>query len=286
MIRPRWISRRYIPSGGFGWRRTLNKPRLFEFLDFARLPNSLRDAATDDLRFKWQRGGLYKPIAARLTRLLAATGGGDVLDLASGGGGPIWAAYRQMVDDGVDLKVTLSDKFPNLPAFAFLKKISDGGIDFVEEPLDVTAIPPELEGIRTLCASAHHFRLETLTAILQDAVDRGRPIAIFDASAPPTPPPPMMFLFCTPPGVLLSALFIRPFRWSRLFWTFVLPLLPLLILWDAQVSWVRAYSVKQLEGIVRELQPNDYVWEIGRESFPNTITYLTGYPAPTALGAT
>ena len=262
--------------------RALHKPRFFEFLDFAWLPDSLRDAATDDLRFKWERGGLYKPIAARLARLLAATGSGNVLDLASGGGGPIWAVYRHLAHNGVDLRVTLTDKFPNLPAFAYLKKISDGGVGFVEEPLDVTAIPPDLEGIRTLFASAHHFPPETLTAILQDAVDLGRPIAIFDVSAPPTPPPPLMLLLCMPPGVLLTSPFIRPFRWSRLFWTFVLPLLPLLVLWDAQVSAVRAYSVKQLEGIVRELPPNDYVWEIGREPFPNTITYLIGYRAATA----
>ena len=68
-----------------------------------------------------------------------------------------------------------------------------------------------------------------------------------------------------------------------MFWTFVLPLLPLLVLWDAQVSAVRAYSVKQLEGIVLELPPNDYVCEIGRQQYPTTITYLTGFPPRPAL---
>ena len=232
----------------------------------------------DDLRFKWEQGGLHKPIADRLARLLAATGTEDVLDIASGGGGPIWAVYRQLSDSGVNLRVTLTDKFPNLSAFAYLNEISDGGIGFVEEPVDATAIPSELEGVRTLCASAHHFLPETLTAILQDAVDQRQPIAIFDFNAPPAPPPPWLFLLGTPPGVLLASPFIRPFRWSRMFWTFVL-LLPLLILWDTQVTALRLYSVGQLEEIVGGLRPNDYKWEIGSEPFPNSITYAVGYPA-------
>ena len=87
----------------------MRQPRLFEFLDFAWSPASLRDAATDDLRFKWERGGLYKPIAVRLARLLTVTGSGDVLDLASGGGGPIWAVYRRLADDGATVGLPETD---------------------------------------------------------------------------------------------------------------------------------------------------------------------------------
>ena len=258
----------------------MRRPRLFEITDFGWLPGSLRDAATDDLRFKWQRSGLYRPVAARLARLLTASGTDRVLDLASGGGGPVLAVYRELAENGIKIRVTLTDRYPNLPAFAYLEKVSGGDICSIRDPVDAAAVPPTTGGVRMLCAAAHHFPPETLTAILRDAVEHRCPVAIFDISAPPTLPSPIMCLLASPPGVILSMPFIRPFRWSRLFWTFVLPLLPPLVLWDALVSALRAYSVKQLEGIVRELPPNDYIWEIGKESFPNTITYLTGFPAP------
>ena len=51
---------------------------------------------------------------------------------------------------GLDLRVILTDKFPNRSAFAYLKKISGGAINFVDKPVDVIAAPPELEGVRTL----------------------------------------------------------------------------------------------------------------------------------------
>jgi hypothetical protein len=260
----------------------MRRPRLFEITDFEWLPGSLRDAATDDLRFKWQCSGLYRPVAARLARVLEASGMDRVLDLASGGGGPVLAVYRELAKAGIRIRVTLTDRYPNLPAFAYLENVSGGDICFVREPIDAVSVPSTLGGLRMLCAAAHHFPPETLTAILRDAVKHGYPVAIFDVSAPPTLPSPIMCLLASPPGVMLSVPFIRPFRWSRLFWTFFVPLLPLLVLWDALVSALRAYSVKELEEIVRGLPPNDYVWEIGRESFPNTITYLTGYPPPTA----
>lgn len=262
----------------------MRRPRLFEITDFGWLPGSLRDAATDDLRFKWQRSGLYRPVAVRLARVLEASRMDRVLDLASGGGGPVLAVYRELAKNGIGIRITLTDKYPNLNAFAYLEKVSGGDICFVRDPVDAVSVPPTLGGLRMLCAAAHHFPPETLTAILRDAVEHGHPVVIFDVSAPPTLPSPIMCLLASPPGVILSVPFIRPFRWSRPFWTFILPFLPLLVLWDALVSALRSYSVRQLEEIVRELPPNDYVWEIGRESFPNTITYLTGYPGPTAIG--
>ncbi|MFP6593531.1 MAG: class I SAM-dependent methyltransferase [Dehalococcoidia bacterium] len=260
----------------------MRRPRLFEITDFGWLPGSLRDAATDDLRFKWQRSALYRPVAARLARVLEASGMDRVLDLASGGGGPVLAIYRELAKNGIRIQVTLTDRHPNLPAFAYLEKVSGGDISFIRDPVNAASVPPTLGDLRMLCAAAHHFPPEKLMAILRDAVEHGNPVAIFDISSPPSPPPPIMCLLASPPGVMLSVPFIRPFRWSRLFWTYILPLLPLLVLWDALMSALRAYSVKELEEIVRELPPNDYVWEIGKESFPNTITYLTGYPAPSA----
>ena len=49
-------------------------------------------------------------------------------------------------------------------------------------------------------------------------------------------------LLLTPLAVGLATPFIRPFRWSRLFWTYVIPLVPLTCWWDGVVSQLRAYT--------------------------------------------
>jgi hypothetical protein len=44
------------------------------------------------------------------------------------------------------------------------------------------------------------------------------------------------------PLFLVLVHFIRPFRWSRSFWTYLVPALPLVLLLDVIVSWLRVYS--------------------------------------------
>ncbi|MEZ5362682.1 MAG: hypothetical protein R2748_10195 [Bryobacterales bacterium] len=70
---------------------------------------------------------------------------------------------------------------------------------------------------------------------------RRQPIAAFEAAEALGGDLPLVLV---PLFVLLMTPFIRPFRWSRLFWTYVIPVLPLAIFWDGVVSYLRAYTRK------------------------------------------
>jgi hypothetical protein len=79
--------------------------------------------------------------------------------------------------------------------------------------------------------------------------------------------------------------FLRPFRWSRLFWTYVVPAIPFVLLHDGIVSCLRTYEPAELQAMVARLHGRPYVWEIGRTVSPLSpigITYLTGWPSPPA----
>ena len=83
----------------------------------------------------------------------------------------------------------------------------------------------------------------------------------------------------TPLRVLIVTPFIRPFRWSRLFWTYMVPALPLVLLFDSVASVLRLYSVDELRGLTVGL--NGYEWNIGRvrsKRLPIAVTYLIGIP--------
>ncbi len=47
-------------------------------------------------------------------------------------------------------------------------------------------------------------------------------------------------------AVLLLTPAIRPFRWSRLFWTYVVPLVPLAVTFDGVVSCLRIYTPEEM----------------------------------------
>ncbi len=255
----------------------MRRIHLFEFEDLEWFPRSIRDAGTDFLRFLWERGRLYRPVVPRLRQLLVATGSKEVVDMGSGGGGPVLAIQRELAQSGNGVHITLTDKFPNISAFQLIKERSGGAIDFVAQPVDATAVPPHLTGLRTMSFFLHHLRPALVRRILEDAQRQRRPIAVFDLSARVPPPPPMLLLG-NPIGVLLSTPFIRPFRWSRLLWTYLIPIVPLFVFWDALASGLRLCSVQELREIVGSLPKDGYAWEIGRDGPLGAITYILGYP--------
>ena len=84
-----------------------------------------------------------------------------------------------------------------------------------------------------------------------------------------------------PLGYLLLVPFQRPFRWSRLFFTWLLPVIPFVLFFDGIVSCLRIYSPPELHQLVATLPPNGYDWEIGveRGGFLRVpITWLIGRP--------
>ena len=125
----------------------------------------------------------------------------------------------------------------------------------------------------------HHFRPNDGIRILRDAGQARQPIAIFDV------PDRTAFVITatfvlTPFLVLLATPFIRPFRWRRLFWTYLLPAVPLTCWWDGVVSMLRAYRADELQALANEAGVEDYAWESGYLSMGarGRVTYLIGLP--------
>ncbi len=72
--------------------------------------------------------------------------------------------------------------------------------------------------------------------------------------------------------------FIRPFKIKRIIFTYLIPIVPLFVLWDGVVSSLRTYSVKEMNGLVENLNGTEnYDWEIDKvKSGPGVVLYLLG----------
>jgi hypothetical protein len=255
----------------------LRRFQLFELEDLPWFPPAIRDLATDYLHFIEKRFRLHKPVVPLLRRGLEKSSLARVVDLCSGGGGPVLALYEELLANGVAVRFTLTDKYPNLGAFQRLAQLHPSGIACVPDSVDAAKVPPELTGFRTMFNSFHHFNPRAGRDVLQCAVDAGQPIGIFEI--PERSAATIIPLLFTPLFVAVATPFIRPFEWRRLLWTYVLPLVPITCWWDGLVSQLRAYTVSELNELAREL--GDYDWEADRIPIgetPGHLTYLMGIP--------
>ena len=94
----------------------------------------------------------------------------------------------------------------------------------------------------------------------------------------------MAKILLVPLNVLLTTPFIRPFRFGRILFTYIIPLLPLLFIGDGLVSVMRTYSVHEMKQVVSSLHGSDrFEWEIGqRRRRGLTNMYLLGTPKRTS----
>jgi hypothetical protein len=253
----------------------MGRIHLFEFEDQKWFPSFLRDYLTEFLQFLSNKTKLYKPIIPIIKRGLEKSGTNQIIDLGSGGGGGLIWLNSELKKDLPDLKITLTDYYPNISAFKFTKQQSDN-FEFLEQSIDARNVPSELKGLRTQFLSLHHFRPDDAKQILQNAIHSKSSIAIFEAQERSAPS--FLAMLFSPISVLLTAPFIRPFKIGRIVFTYLIPVVPLFVLWDGVVSSLRTYSVKEMTELVSKLEgTEDYNWEIGKvKSGPGVILYLLG----------
>ncbi|HXU20777.1 MAG TPA: hypothetical protein VN788_09370 [Verrucomicrobiae bacterium] len=244
-------------------------------------PSSIRDEVTDALQFGLNILKAYAPIAPLLQTALDATRSPSIVDLCSGGGGPWLDLSQKLHRNAEHFDILLTDKYPNLGASELVKEASGNHLLFHPDPVDPRNVPGELTGFRTMFSSFHHFPRDQARAILQNAIDARQGIGIFEITR--RTPSAIGLMFPWAFTALLFTPWIRPFRWSRLFWTYVIPLIPFVLLFDGVVSCIRTYTPKELREIVDELAAIEYRWEFGEHSRAAAqvpITYLIGYPLP------
>ena len=259
---------------------TFPRLHLFELEDQTWFPSTVRDLATDYLQFIQASLRLHRPIVPVLAEALRVTGSRHVVDLCSGGSGPVLSLHQALAAIGVNIRVTLTDRFPNLLTFQQIAQAAHGQISFVAESVDARAVPNQLQGFRTIFNSFHHFGPADARKVLRTAAEARQPIGIFEY-----PERALLIVILTmvltPLVVILATPFIRPFRWSRLFFTYLVPLVPLTCWWDGVVSQLRAYTVDELQRLAKDAACGSYKWSAGMirlRGSPGHLTYLVGHP--------
>ena len=259
----------------------MQRMHLFELHDLAGFPAVWRDLLTDFLSFYAARFKPYAAVAPVLAEALQHHGSARIVDLCSGAGQPVLSLGPPLRAIGVtELEIVLTDRFPNVAAWVDLEQDPDVAVSYETEPVDATDVPAHLLGFRTLFTSFHHFAPEAARAVLSDSVKKQQGIGLFEYTernwliwTVPVVLIPLFVWVCTP--------FIRPFSFRRLLWTYLLPVVPIVAMWDGLVSCLRTYSLEELRDLVDGLEDSTYWWDIGmvRSVGFSRVTFAVGVPS-------
>ncbi|HEY3389482.1 MAG TPA: hypothetical protein VGK38_07935 [Prolixibacteraceae bacterium] len=253
---------------------------IFEFEDLTWFPDTIRESMTDYLRYLITALNFYKPVIPLIIEGLTQTNSNQIVDLCSGGGGAIEKIQTNLAQQSdIEVKIVLTDKFPNKNAFEFISAKTNGMVSFSDISVDASHVPANLKGFRTIFSGFHHFNNRFAKSVLKNAVDANCGIGIFDGGNKNIFAVlailifhPILFFLFTP--------FFKPFRFSRIFFTYIIPIIPFCTIWDGVVSIIRLYKPNQLLKMAQEVDGENYFWKAGikRSNFGLNVTYLIGYP--------
>jgi hypothetical protein len=252
---------------------------LFEFTDLSFWPNVFRTLLTDHLHTFLEMSRPFNPKAGAIAEALRRGQTRQIVDICSGGSGP-WLHLKGEVEKelGEDISVLLTDKFPNQKAASRIEQIP--GVDYCLESVDALAVPPRFAGMRTVVDGLHHFPPELARGILADAVNQGRPIVVLEGLQRTWRE--LLQTALLPLFVLILAPVVKPFKLSRLFFTYLVPVAPVVIAWDAAVSVLRCYTPEELLEMGHSVG-GGYAWEAGAYRHKGApVTWLVGLPKPAA----
>lgn len=260
----------------------LPRLQLFELEDQPWLPQVVRFGITDYLATITERTRPYAAALPSLISSVAQTPDPLIRDFCSGGGGP-WPALLPAIASAVPgARLELTDAYPNPQALArFPAKLA---VTYRPTALEAVSSWPEDASLATFFSAFHHFPPAQATEVLRQASVTRTPVAVCEVTQRSLKALAAMCL--VPIAVLVMTPLIRPFRWWRLLFTYVVPLLPFAVWWDGVVSCWRTYQPDELMALATRAAPTGMNWRVGEWSTPGQplpVTYLIGTPT-TARG--
>lgn len=254
----------------------MKRRHLFEFHESAACPQVVRELVTGFLEAITALFRPYSPKTGFLVRAMRSIDTDQFVDLCSGSGGPWFHLARQIEREaGRPVSVVLTDKYPSPEARGRTESI--GGLTYLGDSVNAACVPEDIRGVRTLFNGLHHFQPEEAKAVLQDAVAKRQPIAIFEILQ--RNGLTLVHAFLLPMSVLFLTPLVRPLTWRRLLLTYAIPVAPLILLWDGVVSVLRCYRPEELRAMAEGLVGVPYHWETGSYWYRSApVTYMIGYP--------
>lgn len=135
------------------------------------------------------------------------------------------------------------------------------------------------KGIYTFINSFHQLDEKKAAYYLTQIANSGNSVAVLEGNNDSLWQVVGMTIF-VPLTVILSAPFVQPFRITRLIFTYLIPILPVVTMLDGFLALFKLYNPNDLNELVSTIPVKNYVWKSGKadNGRGGKIIYLMGYP--------
>lgn len=264
----------------------MRRVQLFEFNERSECPAFIREALIETLGDGLRLGGIYKNVAPIFSEFCKQVGAKKVLDLCSGSGEPVSIFLSALESQSQPLPhFTISDLLPNRSAMQTVSDRHPNRISPIFTPVDATQVPEDLSfPACTIISAFHHFDPHTAQRILQNCVERNRAVFIVEPFTSNIKRAP------APVPALATAAYFHPLKAQkqkllRAFFTYAVPMIPMIGAWDATVSFLRIYSKESLFEMVSPFK-HEFEWHYEEVSYNPFGKALVFYGLPRNSPAT
>jgi len=237
-----------------------HRRHLIELHEQAWFPEVWRDLFRAGLGKAFVLFGLSQELSRGLSHFLDVARPTEVLDLCSGSGEVSVDAWRsaQAGRERYPASLFLSDLFPDINHWS--QHSHDVG--FIASRVDMHRLGGELPRVRMMLNSLHHMSPEELHELLHETARSADGFFASDRNARNWRE--MFLTVCVVPiaAAFITAFVIRPFRLRNVLWGLIIPVIPLVALFDGLVSNLRSYTVDELRLLVMD-GPSTFIWEVG-----------------------
>lgn len=216
-----------------------------ELEDFDWFPKAFRQHQMDFLSLLATKFKLYQPVKNEIFRLLNAQNQPGWTDACSGSGGPVQSLAGSY-------PVLLTDLYPS---FGHLDLPAN--IQYHKYPVDITQTLPPGNGLITLFNSFHHFTPQQQGTIIKKCSEAGRPMIAIEILQPGLQSF-ISVIFTTTVGHWLLVPLMKPFSLKRLFFTYLIPLHTLSVLYDGILSVFKSKSSHYFETFAKRYTTPHY----------------------------
>ncbi|MEM6380118.1 MAG: hypothetical protein AAF705_18130, partial [Bacteroidota bacterium] len=136
-----------------------------------------------------------------------------------------------------------------------------------------------VQGVYSFINCFHQLSRKEAEKYLNDIVKSNNPVVIVEGNNDSLWQIVGMTIF-VPTTIILASPFVKPFRWSRFLFTYLIPVLPMITVIDGCIALLKLYNPQDLKILTKSIHTSDYDWQIGKN--PNgrggKIIYLKGLP--------
>jgi hypothetical protein len=248
----------------------MKRIEVIEFMDFDWFPNTMRSTMTKLIVVLHRLVGSIDILSAIIADINKKTGESRIVDLGSGSGSSLPEVVIELKKrlPEQNFRVTLTDLLPDPVFVQAFNKAQHPNAVYSRKPLDATRLEMAPPGIKTLVNTFHHMSPKEARGILKSARQNHQSLVIYEMTDNIVPFWGWVLLLpLTVPIMLVIAIclvpFVKPLNWQDLFFTYIIPVIPIFVVWDSLVSFLRTYAYEDIMELLPESH-HSYQWKIER----------------------